>query len=137
MIMAISLGSYYLGTKAKVSDQDLPFGIEILKNPLINQWKASVKGKLAAKDENSITLQDNQGNSIIIPLRASNDPKMWTKFFIVDNEGKATPPEAVDLELIPLGVVLRGEFFVLPEPNNKNRIVGSQFVYDQRDQELK
>lgn len=120
-----------------LKESEAPFAFEILKNPLINQWVAAVKGKLIEKTENSIILQNDQGQTITIPTKLSDDPtnnpQMWTKFFII-KKGEAVPTN-IDLNEIPIGAVLTGEFFILPLPNDKNRTVGSQFVYNEGSQE--
>lgn len=120
-----------------LKESEAPFAFEILKNPLIDQWVAAVKGKLIDKTEKSITLQNDQGQTITIPTKLSNDPtnnpQMWTKFFII-KKGEAVPKN-IALNDIPIGVVLTGEFFILPLPNDKNRTVGSQFVYNEGSQE--
>lgn len=115
-----------------LKESEAPFAFEILKNPLINQWVAAVKGNLIEKTSDSITLQNNEGQTITIPLKISNnDTAMWTKFFVKRGGGV---PESIDLNDIPIGSTLSGEFFILPLAENKNRIVGSQFVYDQESQ---
>lgn len=149
LFIAVSLGSYYLGTtKIKslpanpplvnaptLSEKDLPFSLKILKNPMVNQWAAGVEGKLIEKKDDSITLQNKLGQTIIIPLKLSENTKLWTTFLIF-KKGEKTAKN-VSLNEIPIGAILVGEFFVLPLKDNKDRIVGSQFEYNENSQELK
>ncbi len=150
MLLSIaSLWGYYFGTtKTKslpinpppmntptLSEADLPFSLKILKNPMVNQWAAGVEGKLIEKKDYSMTLQNKQGQTIIIPLKLSENTKMWTTFLIT-KKGEKTLKNA-SLDEIPIGAILVGEFFILPLHDDKNRTVGGQFVYNENSQELR
>lgn len=109
-------------SKQIISEDELPIGIDLLKNPIVYQWRGSVEGTLIAKDEESITLS-SKGAKITIPLYAPSG-KRRTPF----NNSKGE----VDLKDIPLGTNLRGDFFVIPWPNDKNKIVGSLFTVEEK-----
>lgn len=104
-----------------VSEDSLPFGLAVLQNPLVYQWRGSVEGELTKKDEASITLTKN-GKTIIIPV----DSKL-TPFFIIPEDKKAKKMKSATIVDIPIGVYLRGEFFTTPKPTDKNSIFGSMF----------
>lgn len=110
----------------QITEANLPIGLALLKNPIINQWRGGVEGVLVAKDEDSFTIKDDKGNSIKIPIRISSDfrPGMtiFYDFTAVKKPGETT---AVLLKDIPLNSRLRGDFFVLPQ--DKNEIVGGTF----------
>lgn len=108
------------------AEANLPIGLALLKNPIINQWRGGVEGVLVAKDEDSFTIKDDKGNSIKIPIRISFDfrPGM-TIFYDFTAAKKPGETTAVPLKDIPLNSRLRGDFFVLPQ--DKNEIVGGTF----------
>lgn len=113
-----------------ISGDELPIGLSLLKNPIIDQWRGGIEGVLIAKDEKSITLSNKIKNSeITIPLNAprSEGDKPMTVFHSLKlaNAGKNSQ---VELKDIPVGTYLRGDFFVIPWPDDKNKIVGSSFT---------
>lgn len=103
---------------------NLPISFSLLKNPMVNQWRGAVKGKLKAKDENAITLEDDKGNSLTIPIKASEPEKIASQFFIISKTGSAKESKIADF---PLGVSITGDFFVVPGTNDE--IFGAQFIY--------
>ena len=112
-----------------ITQAELPIGLSLLKNPIVYQWRGSVEGQLVAKDNQSITIEDDKGNSIVIPLGSVPDgPAVETPFFDLTqpptSPGPATP---IPLEEVPLGSHLIGEFFVVPVGSDKSRIIGSSF----------
>ncbi|MBI4058707.1 hypothetical protein HY404_00550 [Candidatus Microgenomates bacterium] len=116
----------------QVKEPELPISLELLKNPLLYEWRVGAKGKLIAKDDDKIVLQDSSGHTLTVPNRLSRgDDKIATKFYIVEENGQGGAT-AVKLEVIPLGVQLYGSLFIKPIADNKNRILGDQFIYDKR-----
>lgn len=123
----------FLSAEKMISEDELPIGLSLLHNPIINQWRGAVEGILTAKDNKTITLENtkiHKDAKITIPLNApqSEEKKPMTAFYNVKlaKYGKSSPE--VDLKDIPLGTYLRGDFFVIPWPNDKNKIVGSSFT---------
>lgn len=114
-----------------VSEDELPVGIDLLKNPIVNQWRGGVEGTLIAKDEKSITLA-NKGAEITIPLYTPLGKQRMTKFNNLKLAKLGENIGEIDLEEIPLGTYLRGDFFVIPWPNDKYKIVGSLFTVEEK-----
>lgn len=110
-----------ISSQATITEQELPFGLTVLKNPLVYQWRGSVEGTLTKKDQNSITLSKD-GNTITIPLDE-------TVPFFDPRKGRTErglEPTFLN-EDITIGMYLRGEFFTTPTLQNKNSIFGSSF----------
>lgn len=113
-----------------ISENELPVGLELLKNPIVNQWRGAVEGVLVAKDEQSITLSNiNKNAKITIPLNPPQGEKgqPMTVFHSL-KLAKAGKNTRVELKDIPVGKYLRGDFFVVPWLGDKNRTVGSSFT---------
>lgn len=113
-----------------ISEDELPVGIDLLKNPIVNQWRGAVEGVLIAKDEQSIILSNVVKKAkITVPLNPprgkEGEPMAVFHNLKLLKTGKDT---RVKLEDIPLGTYLRGDFFVIPWPDDKNIIVGSSFT---------
>lgn len=116
-----------LSSEKMISENELPIGISLLKNPVVDQWQGGVEGSLVTKDETSITLS-NKGTIITIPLYA---PPSKEKMAIFNDLRLAKPGKnmgIIDLKDIPLGTYLRGSFFTIPSPDDKNKIVGGLFT---------
>ncbi|MBI4036633.1 hypothetical protein HY386_02025 [Candidatus Daviesbacteria bacterium] len=110
-----------------LDESESPIAFDILKNPLVYEWRGSVVGTLVAKDEGSITISDDKGNKIVIFVQGSSKEIYGTKFYkpeaIPDKDGKRFTEVTVDK--IPLSTKLHGDFFVFP--HRKNELVGSSF----------
>lgn len=117
--------SGYSGSILQITEKDSPISIELLKNPIINQWRGAVEGTMSAKTAASLTISNSKGNSITIPTKVLSKEAPMTKFFDY-NSSKSGKSAAIDLKDIPLGSILRGDFFVIP--GNSNQIVGSSFT---------
>lgn len=111
----------------QISESDLPIGIQLLKNPIVTQWRGAVNATLVAKTQNSLTLQDEGGNSIVIPLGYS--PSLIAFY---DGTIEATRAPKVTLEEIPIGSYLVADFFVKTE--DKNQIYASTFTRIEKPQ---
>lgn len=106
-----------------ISAADLSIAINLLKNPIIYQWRGAVEGKLTAKDDKSITLSDDQGHSITIEVTTGST---GTKFSSQSAISQGKLRESVNHLNIPLGTFLRGDFFVIPPKGNQ--IIGGSFL---------
>lgn len=107
-----------------IKESESPVAFDILKNPLVYEWRGSVTGKLTAKDDKSITLSDDNGNSIVIPITPSSEKVVGTQFY--KRGTNKTQYGTISYMDIPIGTLLRGDFFVAK--NEKNRIIGSSFT---------
>lgn len=117
-------------SKNMLSEDESPIGFALLKNPIVNQWRGGIEGVLTAKDEKSITLSNKIKNAeLTIPLNAprSEGDKPMTVFHSL-KQANAGKNSQVELKDIPVGTYLRGDFFVIPWPDDKNKIVGSSFT---------
>ncbi|MBI2327987.1 hypothetical protein HYU92_06745 [Candidatus Curtissbacteria bacterium] len=106
-IITNSVGLIPGGTK--IAEKDLPFSVQILKNPAVSTWRARVTGNLVAKDENSITL-GKENHRIIVQVNPSSEQVYGTKFYKWNGQ-------EVPLDEIRLGVELVGSFWVYPDKN--------------------
>jgi len=104
--------------KQQITEADLPIGTSLFKNPIVYEWRGSVEGTLSTKDEYSIFIKDDKGNSLRIPTGATSSKAGMTVFY--DLKFKEIP-----LSDLPIGSYLRGDFFV--SQRNKEDIVGSSF----------
>lgn len=86
----------------------LPIDSKLLQNPLVYEWRGSVKGKLVQKDENSFTLENDSGNRITITNKMPTGEIFRTYFSELTIPG----PTQVELKDISLGTSLRGDFFI-------------------------
>ena len=106
------------------SKDTLPIESTILQNPVVGAWRGEVAGKLTAKTDTSITISNDQGQSITIPI----DPgAQGTKFINQSSITKGELNAMISLKDIPIGSKLRGDFFFL----GKDRILGSSFIVEQ------
>lgn len=101
--------------------EKLPVSLELLKNPIVYQWRGSVKGKITKKDAHNFTLTDDQNRSITITDITPTGQQFKTAFFDKTNFNKQASFSA-----IPVGSTLSGEFFILK--GGPNTPVGSMFV---------
>lgn len=112
--------------RQKIDESKLPISLDLLQNPVVYQWRGSVEGTLVEKNDDSITIRDDKGNSITILNRVSpksSYPAMMTVFF--DSSSPKGPIKKVAFGDLVVGSRLRGDFFVVP--GDKNIIVGSSF----------
>lgn len=107
-----------------VKVSELPIGLDLLKNPIINQWRGSFdQATLISKDEESITIEKN-GSKLVIPV----DSK-FTWFFTND---KTKTNARISLNDILVGSKVRGDFFAIPSEDDKNKIVGGAITYQEK-----
>lgn len=99
----------------------LPVSATLLTNPIVYQWRGSVKGKLTKKDDHSFTLVDEQNNSITITDKMPSGDIFKTMFF-----DKKDINKQITLQDIPLNSILLGDFFIFK--NGPNTPVGSNFI---------
>lgn len=111
--------------KNTLEEDSSPIAFDILKNPLVYEWRGSVEGTLTAKDEKSITLTDDKGNKITIIVQSSSKEITGTTFYR-NKPTKDPRTNFIALEDIPLGIKLAGDFFVFPQQQDK--MFGSSFI---------
>lgn len=105
-----------------IDESKLPVSLSLLTNPIVYEWRGSVKGKLAGKNDSVFTLVDERNNSIIITNLTTGGGRFNTLFFnTIEDEQKRTT-----LKDIPIGSTLRGDFFIFKD--GPNTPVGSLFV---------
>lgn len=109
--------------KTQIPDSELPVDPVIFKNPIIYQWSGSVEGTLVAKSDDSITIKDDKGNSIEIPLKKPPAEKTGTIFFDLTKGPKTA--KIIPFKDVLVDSRLRGNFYVIP--GNTNMIVGGSF----------
>lgn len=107
--------------KPSFDESKLPISLSLLTNPIVYEWRGSVKGKLTKKDERTFTLVDEVGNSIAITDTTASGAKFKTMFF-----DKADQTKQISLKDIPLGSILLGDFFIFTGATNTP--VGSMFI---------
>ena len=110
----------------QITKSDLPISLALLKNPIVGDWRGNVTGKVIAKDEHTLTLEDDKGNKITVTdLMPSGSFTFKTMFLKYSKKTNSRPIE-LTLKDISLGTMLRGEFFVFK--NFPDVPVGSQFI---------
>lgn len=112
-----------LSQKPTLDESKLPISLSLLTNPIVYEWRGSVKGKLVNKNEHTFTLVDDKGNSITITDIMATGDKWKTIFFeqISQKEQKES-----SLSAIPIGSTLLGDFFIFK--GGPNIPVGGLFV---------
>lgn len=108
----------------QIKESDLPISIDLLKNPMVYEWRGDIEGTLIAKDETSLTLS-NKGSTLKIPILYPPATKPMTLFFNAAAIKPDTKNPGVPLSEVPVGSFLQGDFFVV----NKNQIVGGSFTF--------
>lgn len=115
--------------KPQTNLADLPISLKLLQNPAVYEWRGSVTGKVVAKDEHTLTLENEKGNKItvtdLLPSGIGTFKTMYFKYL----KKTDSRPTVLTLKDIPLGTTLRGEFFVFK--NFPNTPVGSQFTIEE------
>lgn len=105
---------------------DLPISLRLLQNPAVYEWRGDVNGKVVAKDEHTLTLEDEKGFKITVTdILPNGGGTFKTKYFKYLKKTDSRPIE-LTLKDISLGTMLRGEFFIFK--NFPDTPVGSQFV---------
>lgn len=108
-------------SKPAIDESKLPISLALLTNPIVYEWRGSVKGKITKKDEHTFTLIDDQGNSITIADKMPSGDIFKPMFFDKSNIRKQ-----IYLKDIPVGNVLLGDFFIFK--GGPNTPVGSSFI---------
>lgn len=102
---------------------NLPISLKLLQNPAVYEWRGSVNGKVVAKDEHTLTLEDDKGNKITVTDLLPNGSGTFKTMYLKKTDSR---PTVLSLKDIPLGTTLRGEFFVFK--NFPDTPVGSLFT---------
>lgn len=105
----------------KVDEEKLPIGLTLLQNPVVYQWRGSVEGKLIGKDEHTFTLEDKNGYKIDI-TDITPTGEVFKTIFAKRSNGIFIE---VSLKDIPVGTILRGDFWVFK--GGKNTSIGGRF----------
>ncbi|MBI2334216.1 hypothetical protein HYU96_00230 [Candidatus Daviesbacteria bacterium] len=92
---------------------------------MVYEWRGSVEGKVVEIDVNTITLSDDENNRLVIPVIPSTDVIYGTKFYKRETKDNIDQFVNVSHRDLPLGVRLRGDFFVAAR--EKDKIIGSSF----------
>lgn len=107
------------------ADSPLPISSNLLKNPIVYEWRGSILGKVIAKDEHTLTLEDDNGNKItttdLLP-----EGTIFKTVYLKYSKKTDSKPTILTLKDISIGTKLRGEFFVFK--NFPNTPVSSQYV---------
>lgn len=122
---------YFLKTpqiKSGLDEEELPVALEILQNPMVYEWRGAVSGTLVAKDNESITISNDKGQTIKISVDL-NPNYTGTKFY-KNKPSKDPRSNFISLDDIPLGARLSGDFFVFPR--QKNQLMGSSFIVSEQ-----
>lgn len=109
--------------KPAMDTSKLPISLSLLTNPIVYEWRGSVKGKLTKKDEHTFTLVDDKGNNITITDITPSGAKWKTMFFEQISQKKQ---QESSLSAIPIGSTLLGDFFIFK--GSPNTAVGGLFV---------
>lgn len=126
---AISVGQV---SETGVTEDMLPVGLEVLQNPVVYEWRGSVRGRLISKDESSFILEDDEGNRITISERTAFGERFRTSYYDTTEE-VATPSgtlKEISLNDIPLGATLGGEVWIFS--GGKNTPVGGSFFITEK-----
>lgn len=112
-------------TGKTLNESQSPIAFDILKNPMVYEWRGSVEGVVTAKDDHSITISDNQNHKLTIPVIPSTDAIYGTKFYKRETKNKIDQFIYISHKDISLGSKVRGDFFVAAR--EKDKIIGSSF----------
>lgn len=107
--------------KPAIDESKLPISLNLLTNPIVDEWRGGVRGKLISKNEHDFTLVDDQGHSITITDKMPSGDIFKAMFF-----DKSDISKQISLSDIPLGSVLIGDFFIFK--GAPNIPVGSSFI---------
>ncbi len=106
----------------QIREEDLPIGLELLKNQIVYEWRGSFQGKVVGKGEHSLTVEDDKGNRIVL-TDITPDIQMRTGFF--NKKDDRILRKFTDLEF---GETVRGEFWVYKGQKN-TAVAGIIIVY--------
>lgn len=109
----------------QVAKPILPISSSLLQNPIVYEWRGSVKGKMITKDEHAFVLQDDKGNKINITDLRPNKIDRFNTLFYKKSDSKLVK---ITLRDIPVGAELGGDFFIFK--NGPNTPVGSSFIVE-------
>lgn len=112
-------------TKAELP-ADLPIGLDLLKNPAVYEWRGDVNGKVVAKDEHTLTIEDEKGNKITVTELLPDGHGTFKTTYLKYLKKTNSRPIELTLKDITLGTMLKGEFFVFR--NFPDTPVGSMFA---------
>jgi len=98
--------------KPQINPADLPISLRLLQNPAVYEWRGDVIGKLIAKDEHTLALEDEKTNKITITDLLPGGAGTFKTIYLKKAEKKGLRPTEVTLKDIPLGAMLKGSFFV-------------------------
>lgn len=107
-----------------IKEEELQIVSDILKNPLIIDWRVGVEGNLAAKTDTTFTLE-SKGHFLYLTLLKNNQ----TDFVKFLEDGTF---ENVVLENIPLGTFLSGSAQLIPKASGETFLGGSDDVLAER-----
>lgn len=94
------------------ADLPLPVSSNLLKNPIIYEWRGTITGKLIAKDEHTLTLTDDKGNEITITDLLPNGTGTFKTMYLKYLKKTGSRPAELALKDIPLGTTLRGDIII-------------------------
>lgn len=113
-----------VSSEAAFKAEEFPIAVDILKNPMVYEWRGSVEGTVTKKDDKSIILEKD-GKSITVTIDL-NPNYTGTKFFTGRGVNKNEKAKTLSIDEIRIGSYLRGDFFVFP--HKKNEMMGSSFM---------
>ncbi|MDP3955593.1 MAG: hypothetical protein Q8Q15_04515 [bacterium] len=104
-----------------IDESKLPVSLSLLQNPIVYEWRGSVKGKVIAKEPYSFTLEDDKKNRITITDRTPSGGLFRTAFL----KKTASTWEETSSSAVSVGSNLTGDFFIFK--GGKNTPIGSSF----------
>lgn len=139
LVTGVILGRFFLNSapgmvgtgtasQAEVRDaintvlEGVPVSTDLLKNPVVYEWRGSVEGVLIEKTDDTLVLSENAA-TINIPLMGSPGET----FFYRTSPESGVGLQQISLDEIDVGTRLRGEFFVVSGLAS-DEIVGSSFT---------
>jgi len=127
LMIVLVMGGYYFGLReglkverisqtqlgekpaAKmITEENLPISLNLLQNPIVYEWRGSVKGVLIEKDEHSFVLEDGNKNRIKITDILPSGETFHSQFIKPSGDSVTK----LTLKDIPLGTTLVGDFWI-------------------------
>lgn len=108
----------------QIDESKLPISLSLLQNPIVYEWRGSVKGRVIAKNEHLFTIEDDKGNQIIITDKSPSGDIFDTAFL----KKSASNWKTASSSAMSVGSNVRAEFFIFKA--GKNVPVGSIFWID-------